>query len=85
MWASTRENLYSGFVNNKAADQPAHLRTLVSVFVIYILESIRSNITACEISIFLVLSVANKTGLSLALLETLKTRFVSSKPIIIII
>ena len=28
-----------GFANNKGADQPAHLRRLVSAFVIYFLES----------------------------------------------
>ena len=33
MWASTRENLSLGFANNKDADQPAHLRSLVSAFV----------------------------------------------------
>ena len=30
---STRENLSSVFANNKSADQPAHLRSLISAFV----------------------------------------------------
>ena len=33
-WASTRENLSSGFANNTGADQPAHPRRLVSAYVI---------------------------------------------------
>ena len=39
-WDSTRENLSSGFANNKGADKPAHLRSLISAFVILLLESI---------------------------------------------
>ena len=38
-WASMQENLSSGFVNNKGADQPAHLRRLISTFLIRSLES----------------------------------------------
>ena len=33
IWASTRENLSSGFAN-KGPDQPAHQRSLISAFVI---------------------------------------------------
>ena len=33
-WASTRENLSSGFAKNTGADQPAHQRSLISAFVI---------------------------------------------------
>ena len=40
--ASTRENLSSGFANNKAADQPAHAGSLISAFVVHLLESIIS-------------------------------------------
>ena len=36
-WASTRENLSSGVANNKGADQPVHLHSLISAFVIRIL------------------------------------------------
>ena len=36
--ASTRENLSSGFANNKGADQPAHLGRLVSAFAILTLS-----------------------------------------------
>ena len=43
-----------GFANNKGADQPAsaHPRSLISTFVIHLLESIISRLAASEISIF---------------------------------
>ena len=34
IWAPTRENLSSGFANNKGADQPAHPGRLINAFVI---------------------------------------------------
>ena len=49
-------------VKNKGADQPTHLHSLISAFVFRSFESIISR-----------LSVAKKTGLSLALSITLKT------------
>ena len=36
---STQEKLSSGFANNKGADQPTHLHSLISTFVIHLLES----------------------------------------------
>ena len=41
-----------GFANNKSVDQPAHLRRLISAFVIHLLESIISKLATSEISIF---------------------------------
>ena len=38
--------------NNKGADQPAHPRSLISAFVIRLLESIISKLAKGEISIF---------------------------------
>ena len=38
--ASMRENLPSGGANNKGPDQPAHSRSLISAFVIGLLENI---------------------------------------------
>ena len=38
-WASTRDNLSSGYANNKDADQPACMRSLVKAFVIHLLAS----------------------------------------------
>ena len=51
-WATTRENLSSGFANNIGADQPAHPRSLISAFVIRFLESTIFNLATREISIF---------------------------------
>ena len=41
-----------GFENNTVADQPAHLHSLISAFVISFLESIISRLAMREISIF---------------------------------
>ena len=70
-----------GFAKNKGADQPEHPRILISTFVICFLESNISKLATDEISIFYLVSVAEGTGLSLALLETPKTGFVTSRPI----
>ena len=77
-----RENpCLRGFANNKSADQPAHLRSLISVFVIRLLESIISRLATDEILIFLLVSVAGETNLSLALSETPKTGIDAMRPI----
>ena len=65
-------------MNNKGADQPAHLRSLISTFVTRVLESNISKLATDETSIFYLVSVAEETGLSLALSETTKTGFVTS-------
>ena len=51
IWALPRENLSSGFANHKGADQPAHMRSLISAFVIRFMESTISRIATNEISI----------------------------------
>ena len=71
----------SMFNNNKGTDQPAHPRSLISAFVIGLLESYISRLATSKISIFKLVSVAEETGLSLTLLETLKTGFVVTRPI----
>ena len=43
-WASILENLSLGFLNNKGDDQPAHLGSMMSTFVIGLLESIISKL-----------------------------------------
>ena len=73
--------LSSGFENNKGADQPAHPRRLMGSFVIHFLVSIISKLATNQIPIFQLASVAEETSFSLALSETLKTVFVSSRPI----
>ena len=64
-----QENLCLGFVNNTGADQPMLLCRLISAFVIRFLKSIISKVATSEISIFLLVSVAKETDLSLPLLE----------------
>ena len=46
------KNLSWWFANNKGADQPAHPRSLISAFVIRLLESIISRLAINEISVF---------------------------------
>ena len=50
--ASTRKNCRRGLAYNKGADQPAHMRSLISTFVIRYLESIISRLASSEISTF---------------------------------
>ena len=45
-WALTRENLSSVFVSNKGTDQPAHAPSLISPFVIRLLESTISKLAS---------------------------------------
>ena len=82
IWASKRENLSSGFENNEGADQPVHSRSLISAFVIHLLESIKSKLAISEFSILYRVSVSEETGLSLILLENSKTGFVMPRPIL---
>ena len=74
---STQENLSSGIANNKGADQPAqsdqHLCYSLS-------EKYISQACFMLNFIFWLVSVAEETGLSLALLKTQKTGFVASRP-----
>ena len=51
--------------NNKGADQPVHPRSLISAFVICLLESKISKLTSCIILIFHLVSVSEQVGLSL--------------------
>ena len=64
-----------GFPNNKGADQPAHPRSLISAFVIRLLESIISRLATREILIFQLVSVVEQAGLSPGWSETPKTFF----------
>ena len=49
-----------GFANNTGADQPAHSRSLISAFVIRFHESTICRLATDEISIFLLVSVAEE-------------------------
>ena len=39
-WAMSWENLFMPYANNKGADQPVHLHSLISAFVVRCLDSI---------------------------------------------
>ena len=52
------------YANNKGADQPAHLRRLISAFVFRCLDSIISLDSIAEISRLWLASVAAQVGLS---------------------
>ena len=80
IWASTEEKRLRG-IGNKGADQPVHWPSLISPFVIRLLESIISKLAASEILIFYIASVAEQAGLHLTLSVILKTGFVTSRPI----
>ena len=69
-----------GAANNTGADQPVHPRSLISAFVIRSLKSTICKLATGESLIFYLVSVAEQTGLKLALLETPKTEFVVSRP-----
>ena len=52
IWASTPENLYSVFAKIKGTDQPAHPHSLISAFIILLLESIIYKLATNKLSIY---------------------------------
>ena len=68
-------------MNNIGANQCAHQRRLISAYVVRILESIISKLAMSEISIDLLVSVSEETGLSLGLSKTPKTGFFTTRSI----
>ena len=74
-WAWMRETCLRGVANNTGADQPAHLRSLISAFVIRFLESIICKLATGEITIFQLVSITEETGLKQALSKTPEDRF----------
>ena len=67
-----------GSANNKGADQLAHPCSLISAFAIHFLNSNILKLAPSEISLFYLVSVAEKAGFGMILSETLKTGFVAS-------
>ena len=68
------------FANNTGADQPVHPRSLISAFVIRLLESSIFKLASSKISMIYLVSEAEKTGLSLGSPDTPKTDFVATRP-----
>ena len=56
-----QENLTLLHSNNKGADQPAHLRSLISHFVICSLESVLAKLATCKVSVMQLVSVVHKS------------------------
>ena len=75
MWASSWENLFMLYANNKGADQPAHPRSLISAVVVCCLDSIIPLVSISEMSSLYLASVAVQVGLCLTWWQTPKTGF----------
>ena len=63
--------MFLPYANNRGADQPAYLRSLISAFVVRCLDRI--------ITLLAIVSVAEKAGLSIALSQTPKTGFLEMR------
>ena len=75
VWATSWENLFIPYANNKGADQPVHLCSLISAFVVHFLDSIMLLVSVSKISSLYLASVAVQAGLCLTWSQTLKTGF----------
>ena len=64
IWATSWENLFMPYANNKGADQLAHPRSLISAFVVRCLDSIIPLVSISEISSLYLASVAEQACLS---------------------
>ena len=67
------------YANNKGADQPAHLHSLISAFVVRCLDSIISLVSISKISSLYLASVAAQAGLCLTWSQTPKTGFLMTR------
>ena len=73
--ATSWENLFTPYENNKGADQPAHLRSLINAFVICCLDGIVPLVSISEVSSLYLASLAAEAGLSQPWLQSPKTGF----------
>ena len=67
--------LFMPYANNKGADQPAHLRSLICTFVVHCLGSIIPLVSISKISSLYLVSATAQTSLSLDWSQTPKTGF----------
>ena len=67
------------YANNKSGYQPAHLRSLISAFIVRCLDSIISLVSISDISSLYLASVAEQGDLSLIWSETPKTGFLVTR------
>ena len=64
-WATSWENLFMPYANNKGADQPAQMGSLISAFVVHCLDSIIFLVSISKTWSLYLASVATQAGLSL--------------------
>ena len=79
IWATSWENLFLPYANNKSADQPAHPHSLISAFVVRCLGSLIPLVSISEVSSLYLASVAVQAGLCLTWSETPKTGFLVTR------
>ena len=73
--ATSWENLFLPYANNKDADQPVHPRSLVSIFVVHCLDNIICLVSISEISSLYLASVAEQAVLSVPWSQTQRQVF----------
>ena len=78
-WAMLWQNLLLPYVNNKGANQPVHLRSLMSAFIVRCLDSIIPLVSISEISSLCLASLAAQSGLCLTWSQTPKTGFLVTR------
>ena len=69
------ENLFMSYANNKGADQPVHLHSLISTFLVHCLDSKISLLSFFAISWLSLVCVAEQAGLNVSCCKRLKTGF----------
>ena len=79
IWATSWEKLFMPYANNKGADQPAHLRSLISAFTVRCLDSIKPLLVISKLSRLSLTSVAEQAGLSLTWSQTPKTVYIVTR------
>ena len=83
IWATSWENLFMPYANNKGADQPAYLRSLIRAFFVHCLDSIIPLDSISKISSPYLSSVAAQAGLCLTWSKTPNTGFLMARLIFI--
>ena len=75
VWATSWQNLFMLYETNKDADQPAHLCSLISIFVVRCLDSIIPILAISKISRLSLASVFEQDGLWHTWMQNLEDRF----------